>query len=147
MPTITVEQGVLDWNHSISGDGATAVVLALVEDLELESQALLRRDGALLEAVDHGDRLIDLQARLAAAEESGETVIHRYDVDAVRVTLLVPFGRQDGLSLGLVSTGTETVETHSDGEVTATTSAPFTTTFALRRATGDRWMIVGTPDV
>ena len=148
LPTITVEQGVLDWNHSIAGDGATAVVLALVENLELENQALLRRNGALLEAVDHGDRLVDLQARLASAEESGQTVIRRYDIDDVRVTLLVPFGRQDGLSLGLVSTGTETVETlDADGEVTATASAPFATTFALRRATGDRWMIVGEPDV
>lgn len=147
LPTITVEQGVLDWNHSISGDGATAVVLALVEDLELENQALLRRDGALLEAIDHGDRLVELQARLAAAAAGAETVIHRYDIDDVRVTLLVPFGRQDGLSLGLVSTGTETVETHdAAGEVTATSSAPFTTTFAVRRALGDRWMIVGTPE-
>ena len=41
-PTISVESDVSDWNHEIAGRGAQAVVLTLVENLELENQALLR---------------------------------------------------------------------------------------------------------
>jgi hypothetical protein len=55
----------------------------------------------------------------------------------------VPFGRQDGLSLGMVSSGTRTTETYApDGTLVRSESAPFATTFAMRRATGARWMIV-----
>ena len=43
-PTITVEQGVLDWNHEIAGPGAREIVLTLAENLELENQALLQGD-------------------------------------------------------------------------------------------------------
>ena len=63
-PTISVEQGVVDWNHEIVGPGAQAIVLTLVENLELENQALLRADPTILTAVDHGDRLDDMRARL-----------------------------------------------------------------------------------
>ena len=59
-------------------------------------------------AVDHGDRLDEMQGRLEDAAATGTTVIERYQIDDVNVTLLVPFGRQDGLSLGLESRGTVT---------------------------------------
>ncbi len=141
-PTITVEQGVLDWDHQISGAGAQQIVLTLAENLELENQALLRKDPAILEAVDHGDRLDDMRGRLAAAT-SGSVDIHRYEIDDVHVTLLVPFGRQDGLSLGMESRGTVTTETYdSKGHMTSSTRSPFATTFVLRRATGGRWLNV-----
>ena len=84
----------------------------LVENLELENQALLRADATILEAVDHGDRLEEMQDRLQDAETTGTTVIERYQIDDVNVTLLVPFGRQDSLSLGLDSRGTVTKETY-----------------------------------
>lgn len=142
-PTITVEQGVLDWNHEIAGSGAQAIVLTLAENLELENQAILRGDPSILEAVDHGDRLDAMRGRLDDAAANGTTVIDRYVIDDVKVTLLVPFGRQDGLSLGLESRGTQTTETYdADGKLQAQASSPFATTFALRRATGDRWLNV-----
>lgn len=142
-PAITIDRGVLDWNHEISGPGARAIVLTLAENLELESRALLARDGELLEAIAHGDRLDDLRARMRAAEATGATIVQRHDLDRIRVALLVPFGRQDGLSLGMVSSGTRTTETYApDGTLVRSESAPFATTFAMRRATGARWMIV-----
>ena len=104
-PTITVDQDVVDWNHEIVGPGAQEILLTLAENLELENQALLRADSAILTAVDHGDRLDEMRARLDAAMTSGTTVIERYRIDDVHVTLLVPFGRQDGLSLGFESRG------------------------------------------
>lgn len=142
-PTITVDQGVLDWNHEISGEGAQQIALTLVENLELENQALLRNDPTILEAVDHGDRLDDMRGRLVVAQETDLTTILRYEIDDVHVTLLVPFGRQDGLSLGLESRGTMITEVHdASGKVQSSESSPFATTFVLRRATGDRWLNV-----
>jgi hypothetical protein len=142
-PTISVEQGVVDWNHEIVGAGARAIVLTLAENLELENQALLRDDAAILMAVDHGDRLDDMQARLERAVATGTTVIERYQIDAVHVTLLVPFGRQDGLSLGLESLGTVTEEIYdAAGDLQDRSSSPFAATFVLRQATGGRWLIV-----
>ena len=142
-PTITVEQGVVDWNHEIVGSGAQAIVLTLAENLELENQALLRADPAILPAVDHGDRLDEMRARLDDAVATGTTVIERYQIDDVHVTLLVPFGRQDGLSLGLESRGTVTEETYdADGDLKDQVSSPFATTFVLRQATGGRWLNV-----
>ena len=114
-PTITVEQDVSDWNHEIAGPVAQQLVLDLAENLELENQALLRSDATILTAVDHGDRLDEMQARLEDAGASGVTVIERYQIDDVNVTLLVPFGKQDGLSLGLESRGTVTEETYDAG--------------------------------
>jgi hypothetical protein len=142
-PAITVEQGVVDWSHEIAGDGARAIVLTLAENLEFENEALLGREPTLLEAVDHGDRLDDLRARLSAAEASGTTTVDRYEFDDINVTLLVPFGRQDGLSLGLESRGTKTVESYdASGQVQARESSPFETMFVMRRATGGRWLNV-----
>jgi Na+-translocating ferredoxin:NAD+ oxidoreductase RnfD subunit len=142
-PKLTIEQGVLDWNHEISGAGAQQIVLTLAENLELESQAMLRHDPTILRAVDHGDRLDAMQGVLATATASGTTVIHRYAISTVNVHLLVPFGRQDGLSLGMQSRGTVTTETYdAKGHLQSRSAAPFATTFVMRRATGARWLNV-----
>lgn len=143
LPSITIEQGVLDWNHEIAGAGAKAIVLTLVENLELENKALLESDATILPAVDHGDRLDAMQQRLADATANGTTVIQRHQIETVNVTLIVPFGKQDGLSLGMQSRGTATTETYdSDGHLQSRTTAPFATTFVVRRATGGRWLNV-----
>jgi hypothetical protein len=142
-PSITVQQDVADWNHEIAGPGIREVVLTLAENLELESQALLRADPEILEAVDHGDRLDEMRTRLDEADATGSTVVERYQIDDVDVRLLVPFGRQDGLSLGLDSTGTVTTETYdADGQLQGRETSPFAEMFVLRRATGARWLNV-----
>lgn len=142
-PDITVDRAVTDWNHEIDVAGARQNVLTLAENLALESQALIERDPVLLTAVAHGDRLEALRERLAAAERTGRTVVQTYRMDSVRVALLVPFGRQDGLSLGMVSRGTVTTRTvDSSGATVASTTSPFETMWAMRRATGDRWLTV-----
>jgi Na+-translocating ferredoxin:NAD+ oxidoreductase RnfD subunit len=143
LPDISVDQDVLDWNHEISGDGAQEIVLTLVENLELENRALRRPDESILTAVDHGDRLDEMRGRLNAAVSSGTTTVEHYRIDDVHVTLLVPFGRQDGLSLGLESRGTKTRETYdAAGHLRSRISSPFATTFVVRRATGARWLNV-----
>jgi len=142
-PAITVTQEVSDWNHEIDAAGAQQLLMTLGENLEIENQALLRRDPGLLTAVDHGDRLADMQGRLERAAATGTTVVAHYQFDSVNVTLLVPFGVQTGLSLGFESRGTLTEETHdASGAVVSRQTSPFAQTFAIRQATGGRWLNV-----
>lgn len=142
-PPITVEQGVTDFDESLDTQGAQAILLTLGENLELENAALLQQDPGILTAVDHGDRLAEMQARLQDAETSGSTVISHYRFDAVNVTLIVPFGVQSGISLGFKSSGTVTQETYdAAGVLQSQQSSPFDLTFAMRRATGSRWLNV-----
>jgi hypothetical protein len=144
LPAITVEQEVADWDHQVAGPEMQGIVVTLAENLELESQALLRRDASILTAVDHGDRLAEMQQRVAEAESTGVTTIARYRFDSIDVKLLVPFGMQTGLSLGMVSTGVVTTETYDRaGRLQDSNTSPFALTFAMRRATGDRWLNVG----
>jgi Na+-translocating ferredoxin:NAD+ oxidoreductase RnfD subunit len=142
-PAISVQQDVLDWNHEISGAGAREIVLTLAENLQLENQALLRADPTILEAVDHGDRLDEMRGRLQNGASTGAIAVDQFQFDDVNVTLLVPFGRQTGLSLGLESRGTVTTEMYDgSGHLRDRSSAPFAKTFVMRRATGARWLNV-----
>ncbi len=142
-PAIVVGTDVTDWNHEISGPGAQEVVLAMAENLELENQALLRRDPSILPAVDHGDRLDEMRSRLQDATAGGTTTVNHYRFDTIAMRLMDPFGKQDGLSLGLDGTGTMTEETYdAAGKLVSTAEAPFAKTFVVRRATGGRWLNV-----
>ena len=142
-PAITVEPDVIDFDHEMAGPAAQDLVLTLAENLELESQALLRGDDTILTAVNHGDRLDAMLARLDAAAASGLTTIDRYTIDDVDIRLIVTFGRQDGLSMGLDSTGTVAHETYdASGTLVGTETEPFEQTFVMRRATGGRWLNV-----
>ena len=142
LPAITVGQDVIDFDQRLAGPGMERVVVTLAQNLELENQALLRHDPAILTAVDHGDRLIEMQARLAA-EAGGQIVISHYRFDAIDASLLVPFGRQTGLSIGLAGRGTVVQEVRdASGALLSSTSSPFALTFAVRQATGARWLNV-----
>jgi Na+-translocating ferredoxin:NAD+ oxidoreductase RnfD subunit len=142
-PAITVSPDVTDWDHEITGPGAREIVLTLAENLELENQALLRADATILTAVDHGDRLAEMQARLSDATATGTTTIARYDFDTLDMSLLEPFGVQEGLSLGLAARGTVTEETYdAAGNLVDQATSPFEQTFVMRRATGARWLNV-----
>ncbi len=142
-PTITIDPRVLDFDHTLAGPGAQQVLLTLAENLEFENQALLRRDESILLAVDHGDRLKEMQGRLRDAVASGRTVIARYQMATVHVVLLVPFGVQTGVSLGFQSRGTVTSETYdAAGALQDRQTSSFELTFAVRRATGARWLNV-----
>jgi Na+-translocating ferredoxin:NAD+ oxidoreductase RnfD subunit len=140
-PTMTVD--VAAWDETIAGPIAQGILVTLAENLELENQALLRGDESILSAVDHGDRLTEMQARLRDAKASGRTVVAHYQFDAVHVIVIAPFGVQTGGSLGLDSRGTVTEETYdAAGTLLDRRTSPFALTFAVRRATGDRWLNV-----
>ena len=71
LPAITVGTDVVDFDHELAGPGMNEVVVTLARNLELENQALLRRDGEILVAVDHGDRLVEMQERLRRPRRRG----------------------------------------------------------------------------
>jgi hypothetical protein len=144
LPPITIGQDVVDFNSVVAQPTTMQGILVTVaQNLELENQALLHRDGTILAAVDHGDRLTQMQAVLAALPASGPTTVEHYRFDAVSVKTLVPFGVQTGISLGLDSTGTVVTETYdANGALTSSMSAPFHLVFATRQALGDRWLTV-----
>jgi Na+-translocating ferredoxin:NAD+ oxidoreductase RnfD subunit len=143
LPTITVRQDVYDFDHALAGPEMQGVVVTLAQNLELENQALLHHDATILPAVDHGDRLVEMQGRLSDAAAATSIVIAHYQFDTIDVSLLVPFGRQDGLSLGLAGRGTMIQESYdAAGNLLLRQSSPFALTFAMRRATGARWLNV-----
>jgi Na+-translocating ferredoxin:NAD+ oxidoreductase RnfD subunit len=143
LPPITVGQDVIDFDPQLAGPGMQAVVVTLAQNLELENQALLQRDPRILEAVDHGDRLAEMLARVQAAADAPTVTIVHYHFDSISVRLLIPFGVQDGFSLGLEGRGTMTREIWTrGGALSARETLSFAQTFAVRRATGDRWLNV-----
>ncbi|HYK96226.1 MAG TPA: hypothetical protein VE011_10230 [Candidatus Dormibacteraeota bacterium] len=144
LPPVTVGADVVSWNSVVAQPASMQVILVtLAQNLELENQALLRRDDAILTTVDHGDRLVEMRAKLAAARASGTTTVQHYRFASVSVRLLVPFGAQVGISLGLDSTGTVVTESYdAAGTLRSSSSSPFQLTFAVRQALGDRWLNV-----
>ena len=142
LPEITVSEDVVSFDHELAGPGMQAVLMTLAENLELENEALRRDDASILAAVDHGDRLDEMRGRLETARASGPVLTH-YLFDSIDVSLLVPFGQQTGLSLGLLGRGTKIEEVYdAEGALQGRTESPFEETFAMRRATGDRWLNV-----
>jgi hypothetical protein len=144
LPTITVHDEVTAFDSTLTATGLQPVVVTLGQNLELENQALLRRDESLLPQIAHGDRLAELQRALADVRASGTTTIVHYRFDSIDASLLVPFGAQTGLSLGLHGRGAATRETYdANGRLVSSRSEPFDQVFAVRRATGARWLNVG----
>lgn len=142
LPPITIGQDVVDYLPSLGTD-MPGIVATLAQNLEVENHAVARRDPTLLTAVNHGDRLTAMQ-EVAEAHEPGTYVLEHYRFQSIEVRLLRPFGAQDGFSLGFDSRGTLIVETFANGALVSSTERPFEQTFALRRATGARWLTVDT---
>jgi hypothetical protein len=142
-PSITIDAAVTDWDPTLTGATMQQIVLTAAQNLEIEDRALLQADPELLAQVDHGDRLAEMEDRIRNGVAAGRTTIDHYQPDSVRVRLLRPFGKQDGLSLGLEARGMVTSETYTaSGGLLTRTTALFSTTFVVRRATGARWLNV-----
>jgi Na+-translocating ferredoxin:NAD+ oxidoreductase RnfD subunit len=141
LPAITVSQDVIDFDHTLAGPGIQEVVVTMAQNLELENQALLDRDASMLTAVDHGDRLAQMQDEVSQATATGTATVSHYHFDAINVKLLVPFGMQTGLSLGLVSQGTVVQQTYdASNKLVSQQQSSFALTFAVRPVTaGSTW--------
>ena len=96
LPSIAVAQDVVDWNHEITGEGAQEIVLALAENLELEHQALRRAPTPPSSTRSTTATDSTSCASASRTRRRGTTVAEQYPIDDVHITLVVPFGRQDG---------------------------------------------------
>lgn len=143
LPPINVAQAVIDFDPRFAEGEAQTVAVTLAQNLEIENQAILRRDPTLLRAVDHGDRLADMLGRVAQAQGAPTVVVTHYRFDSMALSLIKPFGVQTALSLGVAATGTKIEETvDASGAVVLRQSSAFRQTFVLRRVTGARWLNV-----
>ena len=145
LPRVTVDADVAELRGYLAGSGAQDVGVALAENLETETQALLDADKQLLSSVDYGDRLSELQQRFDAAIAAGVAHVATYAFDSLRIASVIRAPGQGGLSLGVEARGTvENVTYDADGNRIEREASPFATTFVLAQPTGERWLIAET---
>jgi hypothetical protein len=143
LPPVTVGQDVVDFDETLAGSGINDVLITLAQNLALENEAMLHADSSVLAVADHGDRLAEMNQRLLVAQAAGRTILTTYRFTSGSVSLLIPFGKQDGFSLGFHMTGTQTQVTRdASGATVQRVDGPLDLVFAVRRATGDRWLLV-----
>jgi hypothetical protein len=143
LPRVTVDADVTALNSDLAGPGAQDLAVTLAENLEIETEALLRADQSLLTAVDSGDRLSEMQRRIDEAVSTGKTVVAHYTFDSLHLSLVFAYGSQGGAGLGLEARGTlEEVAYDAEGNESDRTTSPCALTFVFRQAAGDRWLIV-----
>jgi len=144
IPTVTIDPDVSGWNVDRVRADAQGLALQLARLLEVEGQAMRTGDRALLEAVDHGDRLDEMVARLDEARASGRTPVADHAFDSLFLTQRL-LGRQSGMGMAFEATGIRTESTYdTDGALLGRTESPFAETFVIRQVFGDdRWFVVG----
>jgi hypothetical protein len=147
LPTVTIDERVAGLSAELATqEGAQALAAALAFNLEVEAEAIRSGDDGLLLAVDHGARLEDMQALIAAAP--AERVVPTYRFDTLHLSIVYPGGFQSGANAGLTATGTVTHVTYSaDGHPSSSAEEPIDVTFALRRFPSGRWLTTGTPSI
>jgi hypothetical protein len=142
LPTVTIEPDVGGLSAGLSTPaGAQELAATLAWNLQVEAEALATGDASLLPAVDHGQRLEDLQAEIAA----GERVVPSYRFDSLHLVVVFPGGVQSGPNAGLKATGTVSEVVYGAAGIEETRPGrPFASTFALRQFGDGRWLTTDT---
>jgi hypothetical protein len=142
LPVVSIDPEVAGLSADLATpEGAQELAATLAWNLRVEAEALATGDASLLSAVDHGQRLEDMKAAVAA----GERVAPTYEFDSLHLLVVFPGGFQSGPNAGLVAEGTVTdvVDDGGGGQVAGPTR-PFATTFSLRQMTDSRWLTTDT---
>jgi hypothetical protein len=144
IPAVSIDPSVTSWNVERVREQAPGLALTLARNLAAENEVLLHGDASLLPAIDHGDRLKELQSDLADARATGRTTIERYHFDSLFLTVKL-LKSQTGLGMAFQATGTKTEETYdANGAIQSRQDAPFASMFVMRQVFGDdRWFNVG----
>ncbi|MGD2102975.1 MAG: hypothetical protein PVG83_12150 [Acidimicrobiia bacterium] len=121
---------------------AASLAVTLAENLATEAEAMRLADGSMLGAVDAGERLAEMQARLDEAIATGERPAEEYQFESL---VLSPFetGGQAGAALAFEGVGIVTHVVYEPGgsEVSRRDTA-FESVFILSQVAGDRWLLV-----
>ena len=141
---MTIDPEVTGWNIDRVRADAQGLAMTLARLLRVEDQALLGGDPSLLAAVDHGDRLDEMMARMVEPDSIGQLTTTDYDFDTLFLTQKL-LGRQSGMGMAFEATGTQRESIHdAQGALVGTTESPLALTFVMRQVFGDdRWFIVG----
>ena len=109
LPEITVSEDVVSFDHELAGPGMQAVLVTLAENLELENEA-----SAGTTSRSSPRSITAIASTRCAAARDGARVgpADPLPVRSIDVSLLVPFGQQTGLSLGLLGRGTKVEEVY-----------------------------------
>lgn len=125
--------------------GAEELTRALLFNLAVEAEAIGTRDAALLTAVDHGQRLLDVTALIESRGDTEPVVVSSYRFDTIDLSVVFPGGFQSGPNAGLAVTGTITETTYGpDGAQQLVVDRPLATVFTLRRTSNGVWLTTGT---
>ena len=146
LPTVTIDSDVGGLSAALSTPaGAQELAATLAWNLQVEAEALATGDASLLRAVDHGERLLDMEAAVAAAGGSGERVVPVYEFDSLHLVVVFPGGLQSGPNAGLQATGMVNDVVYRAGVAHEGGPArPFSTTFSLRQFSDGRWLTTDT---
>jgi hypothetical protein len=140
LPAVTVDAEVASLNSDIGNPAQLAVTLA--ENLEIEAEAMRRHEGEILLSADFGDRLEAMQNEMVQSVATGEWVVASYTFDTLHLRTQDAFGGQ-GTDLAFEATGTINQTVYdADGAELRADSVPCASTFVLRLAPGDRWLIM-----
>ena len=143
IPPVVVDESVATLNSDVAADGGRAVAVALAENLAVEGEAHLRSDPSLLRAVNHGARLLAMERSIEEDAVAKRRLVDGYSFDSLRLRAIFGEETQLGPSLGVDATGHIDRIVYDEDLIEASRQTiPFTATFVLNRATGDRWMTV-----
>lgn len=146
LPPVTIDPMVAGLGASLATpEGAQDLAATLAWNLQVEAEAVATSNPALLPAVLDGQRLLDLQAAIAASDTSGERTVSLYSFEALHLEVVFPGGFQRGANAGLVSAGTvEEITYSTSGREIRRLERPFASTFSLRQTTSGRWLTTDT---
>ncbi len=93
LPPVSIDPDVAGLSASLATpEGAQQLAATLAWNLQVEAEGLTTGDASLLTAVDHGQRLQDLQDEIAG----GERVVPAYQFDSLHLEVVFPGGVQMG---------------------------------------------------
>lgn len=142
IPQVVIDPGVDALNVDVDAQYARELALALLENLEIEREAIRQGDGSLLAAANAGYRLDEIQERIEEAA-GGPRVGHDYEFDSLTLGVSETARGQSGAALAFVGTGTvEEITYDASGVEQARSQSRFEATFVMRQFGGVRWLIV-----
>lgn len=143
LPHVEIDPEVFLLAGDFDEADADDLAVTLAENLLVEGEAIRDGDGALLGAVDSGDRLFDMQQVLDAALATGVRPVQEYDFDTLILRVEDAAGGQSGAAMAFDASGAlDQVTYNAFGVEQSRSSGQFSSTFVLRRVGGDRWLIV-----
>jgi hypothetical protein len=137
IPGVEVTAEVDDLESGPGQAGADQVALELVQNLQLEAQAIEERDITHLDGVSTGLRSEEIESQIDAEEVE----VPDYHFDQLTAVVVYPDGAQAGARFAIEALGSvDLISYDRAGLETARTTEPCALVFVMKRGS-DRWVI------